>query len=186
MITYISILRGINVSGTKKTPMKELLAQYEALGFTNVATYIQSGNLVFQSAEKDTRSLISQIEEKLKGHFGFEIPVLLRTAGEMKSVLEQNPFLKEQDIQTDKLHVTFLAQQPEASAIEKVQAYDFSPDRFILAGREIYVYCPNGYGRTKINNNFFEAKLKVGATTRNWKTVNVLADMAGKLAGGSV
>ncbi len=178
MITYISILRGINVSGQKKVPMKELLALYQSLGYTDVATYIQSGNVIFKSAEKSAPVLISQIESKIAGHFGFEVPVIIRTAEQMSAVLTSNPFLKEKGIEEDKLHVTFLDKMPAQSQLDKLRGYDFTPDRFVVHNLEVYVYCPNGYGRTKIHNNFFENKVKVGATTRNWKTVNTLVDMA--------
>lgn len=178
MTTYISILRGINVSGQKKVPMKELLALYESLGFSDLHTYIQSGNVVFKSAEKKPEALVRQIEEKIKGHFGFEVPVIIRTVEELKKIRASNPFLKEPGIEEDKLHVTFLDQLPQQPQVDKLMTYDFSPDRFILRGLEVYVYCPNGYGRTKIHNNFFEGKLKTGATTRNWKTVNTLVEMA--------
>ena len=178
MITYISILRGINVSGQKKVPMKELLALYESLGFSDVSTYIQSGNVVFKSAEEKSERLVRQIEAKIKAHFGFEVPVIIRTAEELKRIQVSNPFLKQAGIEEDKLHVTFLDQLPQQPGVDKLMTYDFTPDRFILQGLEVYVYCPNGYGRTKIHNNFFENKLKTGATTRNWKTVNTLVEMA--------
>lgn len=178
MTTYISILRGINVSGQKKVPMKELLALYESLGLSDVSTHIQSGNVVFKSAEKKPETLVGQIEEKIMRHFGFGVPVIIRTADELKRIRSSNPFLKETDIEEDKLHVTFLDQLPQQPQVDKLMAYDFTPDRFILKGLEVYVYCPNGYGRTKIHNNFFEGKLKTGATTRNWKTVNTLVEMA--------
>lgn len=178
MATYISILRGINVSGQKKVPMKELHSLYQSLGFSDVATYIQSGNVVFKTVDKNPKDLVSLIEEKINGHFGFRVPVLVRSAEEMKQVLGSNPFLAEKGIEEDKLHVTFLDELPVQANIDKLNSYDFPPDRFTLSGKEVYVYCPNGYGRTKIHNNFFENKLKVGATTRNWKTVNTLAEMA--------
>lgn len=158
--------------------MKELLALYQSLGYSDVATYIQSGNVVFKAKEKDAAVLVKQIQHKIADHFGFDVPVIIRTVEAMRTVLASNPFLREKGIEEDKLHVTFLDKLPAQAHIDKLLTYDFSPDQFILHGLEVYVYCPNGYGRTKIHNNFFENKLKVGATTRNWKTVNVLAGMA--------
>jgi len=175
MARYVSILRGINVSGQKRVPMKELQAIYESLGYGDITTYIQSGNVAFEAVEKDPMVLKSAIEEAIKNHFGFDVPVLIRTRADLQKVLDENPFVKEKGIDVDKLHVTFLDETPQQSHIEKLMTYDYSPDRFVLSGREVFVYCPNGYGRTKINNGFFESKLKVGATTRNWKTVSVLA-----------
>lgn len=178
MQTYISILRGINVSGQKKINMQELKAMYEGLEFQNVVTYIQSGNVLFRFAKKDERALAKRIEDAVKATFGFDVPVLVLTEKELKATIKSNPFLKEQDILPDKLHVTFLQEKPDASNIKKTEELNFSPDRFVISGKDVYVYCPNGYGNTKINNNFFESKLKVKATTRNWKTVNELQRIA--------
>jgi uncharacterized protein (DUF1697 family) len=181
MQTYISILRGINVSGQKKVNMKELKAMYEGLGFQNVVTYIQSGNVLFRFAKENEQALAKKIEDAVKATFGFDVPVLVLTEKELKATIKSNPFLKEKDIQTDKLHVTFLQDKPEAANIKKTEELDFSPDRFVISGKDVFVYCPNGYGNTKINNNFFESKLKVKATTRNWKTVNELQRIAESL-----
>ena len=180
MGVIISMLRGINVSGQKKVPMKELKALYEELGFTRVSTYIQSGNVVFETREK-TDGLVRKIEKALHAHFGFEVSVIHRTPEELATVLENNPFLKEKDLQADKLYVSFLAETPGAEHIEKARAYQTGADRFEVSGRETYLYLPDGYGRTKFHNNFMEGKLKVTATTRNWKTVNELYTMARNL-----
>jgi uncharacterized protein (DUF1697 family) len=96
----------------------------------------------------------------------------------MKVVLSNNPFLSEKNIDESKLHVTFLGEFPSKEQIKKTETLNYEPDRFNIAGKEIYLYCPNGYGRTKLNNNFFENKLNVMATTRNWNTVKKLVEMA--------
>ncbi|MEQ9102486.1 MAG: DUF1697 domain-containing protein [Imperialibacter sp.] len=179
MTTYISILRGINVSGHKPVPMKELQTLYESLGYEQVKTYIQSGNVAFATSEQQQTLVKGNIEKAISQHFGFDVPVLVRTKADVQKVIEENPFLNEKGIELDKLHVTFLDQLPKQENVDKLLTYDYAPDRFVLTGKEVYVYCPNGYGRTKINNTFFESKLKVGATTRNWKTVDVLAEMVG-------
>jgi uncharacterized protein (DUF1697 family) len=178
MQTYISILRGINVSGQKKINMKELKAMYESLGYQNVVTYIQSGNVAFRTEKAAEKVLAGRIEDAIKATFGFDVPVLVLTLKEIKKTINNNPFLKEKDIQIDKLHVTFLQEKPEAANIKKTEELDFSPDRFVISGKDVFVYCPDSYGNTKINNNFFESKLKVKATTRNWKTVNELRRIA--------
>ena len=178
MPTYISILRGINVSGHNIIPMKELKALMEGLGFENSITYIQSGNVAFNSPEKNEGKLITKIQDAIADKFGFKVPVVIRTGKEFKAVLDNNPFLKEKDIDAEKLHITFLTDTPAKENIDKANTYNYEPDRFIISGREVYVYCPNGYGNTKINNTFFENKLKVTATTRNLKTVKELVRIA--------
>lgn len=175
MAVFLSILRGINVSGQKQIKMADLKKLYEELGFKNVKTFIQSGNVVFES--KSASKLSEKIEKKIKEHYSFDVPVIIRTKEELQHAIEKNPFLKKKNIALDKLHITFLAEQPSNENIQATEAYNYTPDEFHISGREVYVYCPNGYGNTKINNTFFERKLKVGATTRNWKTSNELLKM---------
>jgi len=180
MQTYIALLRGINVSGQKKIKMADLRAHCEALGFEAVQTYIQSGNIVFQSGEKDPGKLEAIIEEKIQKEYGFEVSVLIRKPGEFSKILENNPFLKRGE-DPNRLAVTFLAEQPSPDRLEKLKEYDYSPEAYAIEGRTLYYFAPNGFGRAKMSNNFFESKLKVACTTRNWKSVNVLADMARNL-----
>lgn len=175
MPSYISILRGINVSGKNKIKMDELKAMYESLGFTNITTYIQSGNVVFESQPANNISTL--IEQKIKETFQFDVPVIIRKKSEINTISSKNSFLKEKGIELDKLHVTYLAEAPLEENITKIATYNFEPDRFIIVKQEVFVYCPNGYGKTKLNNTFFENKLKVKATTRNWKTTNKLTNI---------
>ena len=182
MSTLISILRGINVSGSKIIKMAELQKLFEQLGFENVTTYIQSGNVVFQGREKDTPEKISDtIEKAIRKKFGFDVPVITIPAGEMKRVVAENPLVKKKGIDETKLHVTFLSTLPAKDKVDFLLSQDFSPEEFFLKGKAIYLSCPNGYGNAKLNNNFLESKLKVKATTRNWKTVNVLAELSATL-----
>lgn len=174
MQTIISMLRGINVSGQKKVPMKELKALYEGLGFADVSTYIQSGNVIFRTAEKKTDTLPKKIENAIRDHFGFDVSVIHRTPKELDDVLKKNPYLQEKDLQPEKLYVSFLAGVPLPEHIEKALTYQTQADRFTVIDREVYLYLPDGYGQTKLHNNFMESKLKITATTRNWKTVNEL------------
>ncbi|MGN6530213.1 MAG: DUF1697 domain-containing protein [Ginsengibacter sp.] len=179
MQTFISILRGINVSGQKKILMADLKALYENLNFTDVATYIQSGNVIFKSKEKfSDEKLARKIEDAIFKNFAFEVPVIIRSKDEMKKIISENPFLKEKNIDEKKLHVTFLSEIPSKENAVKIQSIDFSPDRFIIRNKEIYLSIPGSYGETKISNAFFEKKLKVKATTRNWNTVSKLSEMA--------
>ena len=178
MNVIVSLLRGINVSGQKKVPMKELKTLYEELGFSDVTTYIQSGNVVFTTREKALDKLPQKIEKKIEEHFGFDVSVVHRTPQELKAVLETNPFLNETGLQENKLYVAFMAAEPDAGLVEKAQVYQTLADRFSVIGKETYLYLPEGYGNSKLHNNFFESKLKTVATTRNWRTVNILHDMA--------
>jgi uncharacterized protein (DUF1697 family) len=178
METYLAILRGINVSGQKMMPMKELQSLMEGLHLEQVRTYIQSGNVVFQTEATDVKALAEKIAEKIADQFQFQVPVILRTAGELQAALACNPFLQESQPETDKLHVTFLAEKPTQARIDQVMALPCAPDKCHISGREVFLYCPQGYGRTKLNNAFLEKKLGVTATTRNLKTVKQLISMA--------
>ncbi|MDD4859217.1 MAG: DUF1697 domain-containing protein [Dehalococcoidales bacterium] len=178
MTTYVSLLHGINVSGQNKLKMADLKSIYEALGFNDIATYVQSGNVVFDSFLSDVKEIPTMIEEKIKQVSLLNVPVLLRTAGELKQIIGNNPFIKKADIDTTKLYVTFLSETPDESALATVTGINSGEDKFEIINREIYLYCPNGYGRTKYSNDFFERKLHVTATTRNWNTVNALLAIA--------
>ena len=177
MQTYIAILRGINVSGKNKIAMKDLKAALDGAGFQNVATYIQSGNVVFKHKQTAEKTLAQQITQLIKTNFGLDVPVLVRTAENIQQAYNHNPFLKQKDIDTEKLHITFLADVPTQENIDKINTYSYPPDEFIIAGDNVYVHCPDSYGNTKITNTFFENKLKVQATTRNLKTVTKLIEM---------
>lgn len=181
MSTYISILRGINVSGQKMIKMEALRKMLADLGFKNVQTYIQSGNIIFQEKKTKLETLEKKIAKGIKDEFGFDVPVLVLEVEEVKEVLKNNPFVNKRKEDVTKLHVTFLSQEPEKTHHEKIKDGTYASDEFILDGKTIYVFCPNGYGNTKLSNNFFENKLKVTATTRNWKTVNELVTLAEKI-----
>lgn len=174
---YISILRGINVSGKKKIIMKDLKALYESLGLENVQTYIQSGNVIFDSVEK-TSIINSEIENAISQKYGFDVPVQLRELSHFGNIIKSCPF-EELDLVEEgtRVMVTFLDALPTEENIEALMTYVKEPERLVIMGREVYLHCPNGYGRTKLNNNFLEKKLQVGATTRNWKSVLKLYEL---------
>jgi uncharacterized protein (DUF1697 family) len=179
MQTYISILRGINVSGQRKILMADLKALYESLGLSDVRTYIQSGNVVFATdMTASNTDLARTLEQAIAKQYLFNVPVIVRNTAEMRQILETNPFARREGIQTEKLHVTFLAEAPPVKELEKVRALNYSPDEFVISGTEVFLHCPGGYGETKLSNKFFENKLKVSATTRNWNTVNKLVELA--------
>ncbi len=178
--TYISILRGINVSGQKLIKMEALKKMYENLAFENVQTYIQSGNVIFLTKSKNTSELESIISSSIKIEFGFDVPVIVVSLDTLEKIKTNNPFIKDTDKDVAFLYVTFLAEVltefDEESIIEKKH----SDEEIAFTTNAVYLYCPNGYGKTKLNNNFLEKKLKVQATTRNWKTVNELLKLAAK------
>lgn len=178
MKTYISLLRGINVSGQRKIRMSDLQALYSELGFEQVTTFIQSGNVIFGSVESISDKEVSdKIEQAIAKEFSFEVPVTVRSVEEIKNILVSNPFVN-RGLDEGKLHVTFLADAPEKQLVNSMDQYDFSPDNFVITGKDVFLYCPGGYGKTKLSNAFFEQKLKVKATTRNWRTVNKLFEIA--------
>jgi uncharacterized protein (DUF1697 family) len=176
--TYISLLRGINVGGQKKIKICELQVLYESLGFNQVKTYIQSGNLVFNSDINNAEEIEKLIEEKIKEVFNLNVSVIVRTRNEFKQIIQRNPFLKEKASERDKLHVTFLLNIPNDQSVRKLNLVKDKDEDYKVIGKEVYLYCPNGYGRTKLTNSIFEAKLNVKATTRNWMTVNKLSKIA--------
>ena len=175
---YISILRGINVGGHKKIKMADLKALYLELGFNDVTTYIQSGNVVFKSADTDIAYLIQTIENSILKQYGFEVPVIIRTADAWKNIVQNYPFdVNVLDNLTTVL-VTLLSTKPTEDSVQILMAYVNNPDHLIIQDKNIYLYTPNGYGKTKLSNNFIEKKLGVKATTRNWKSMLKLYELS--------
>jgi uncharacterized protein (DUF1697 family) len=175
---FVSLLRGINVSGQKRVPMPELKRLYESLGFLGVQTYVQSGNVVFASAETDGTRLETTIAAGIRRVFGFEVAVLVRQAADLRRVLTTNPFLTGRHEDPARLHVTFLAAPFTASVLQGVPSPNGDGDEFAVGEREIFLFCPGGYGNTRLAHAFFERKLKVAAATRNWNSVTALHDLA--------
>ena len=171
MQTYISMLRGINVSGSKKIKMVELKALYEKLKFKEVETFIQSGNVIFKSNRSES-AIIKTIYDGLQAEWDYDVTIVLKTPTALQKVISNNPFQKNRHEDPKKLHVTFLAKLPDKKLCADLIGFDSNNEEFIIQNKEIYVFCPDGYGSTKLHNNFFERKLKVGATTRNWNSLN--------------
>ena len=175
----ISILRGINVSGQKKIKMFDLKQLYEDLGFSEVVTYIQSGNVVFESEISDTKKLKEMIEKGITDQYDFGVPVIIRKHLDFKQIIEGCPFGKiDLEEGGTKVLLTLLAQTPNDASITQLMAYVKTPEQLVIKDKSIYLHCPNGYGRSKLSNVFIENKLKVQATTRNWKTVEKLFEIS--------
>jgi uncharacterized protein (DUF1697 family) len=174
--TYVALLRGINLGARNKISMVELRELFAGLGAEDVTTYVQSGNVVLKTAIP-ARELAGAIETEIRRDLGLDVAVLLRTPAELAALVERNPF-GESPPEAKELHVTFLADRPQAARVAQLDPQRSHPDEFRVVGREVYLRCPNGYGRSKLTNAYFEKQLAVVATTRNWNTVTKLADLA--------
>lgn len=170
---YVALLRGINVGGKNKLSMKELAALFVEAGCKNVETYIQSGNVVFDAPVSAAKRVPWEVGEAIKQQFGYRLPVIVRSGAELAEVVEVNPFLGRGAAEKE-LHVYFLADNPAAAELDAKRSL---PDEFVLRGREIYLRLPNGMGKSKLTNAYFDSKLKTVCTARNWATVLQLAAM---------
>ena len=173
---YVALLRGINLGARNKVAMADLRELVERLPADDVTTYVQSGNVVFES-KAAAGGLAAAIEQEIEAELGLEIRVLVRKPAELETLVARNPFVKEASDQKQ-LHVTFLAGRAPAAKVKQLDPKHSEPDEFRVVGHEVYLYCPNGYGRSKLSNAYFEKKLGVAATTRNWRTVTALAELA--------
>jgi uncharacterized protein (DUF1697 family) len=182
MPTYISMLRGINLLGHKRVEMGRLRVMFEGMGFEQVRTYINSGNVVFKTGRSAPAALSRRIEEQMVAEFGFTASVITRTAAELGRAIEGNPFVKESRSDPSKVFIAFLGQAPKADAIEKLQARASKAERVHdCGGREIYTYYVEGMGRARLlTHGVLERVLAVSATMRNWNTVSRLYEMAGE------
>lgn len=176
---YISILRGINVGGHRKILMADLKNLYENLGFTQIVSYIQSGNVIFESDSGDTNQISSSIENAISKVYGFAVPVIIRTHVEIKKAYEDMPF-GQIDLKAEgsKYFLTLLSKQPTKENCEVLMGYVKTPEKLSIDGTHIYTYYSNGAGRSKLTNALMENKLKVRATSRNWKTVVKLIELS--------
>jgi uncharacterized protein (DUF1697 family) len=178
MPTYIAMLRGINVSGHKPVKMELLRKSFAKLKCANVKTYVQSGNVVFEAPKDSTIRLEEKIEKQIERDFALSVPVVVRTAQELADIVQRNPFPAEPAVDQSKLHVTYLSEACPDSQLESLGPLVVPGERFQISGREVFLYCPNGYGISKLSNTAIEKKLGVRATTRNWNTTNQLLKMA--------
>ena len=181
MTKLIAILRGINVGGKRKILMSDLGDLFESMGFKNVVTYIQSGNVIFdKSGNLSTLKISNQIEKAIKEKFGFDVPVILISSRAISDAVTSNPYYKEKGVDTNQLHLTFLKELPSDENRILTESYNYEPDKFIIDGQNVFILCRGKYHKSKLTNSFFEKRLETTATTRNWKTVLKLLELSSK------
>jgi uncharacterized protein (DUF1697 family) len=174
--TYVALLRGVNVGGRNKLPMKDLAAMFERLGCTNVRAYVQSGNVVFDAPERALATIPARIAAAVRERFGHAPETIVRSREDLRSVIDGNPFVA-RGADLARLQVMFLAQRPSPERAASLDP-DRSPgDEYVLAGRELYLYQPGGIAESKLTNAYFDAKLKTTSTGRSWRTVLAIADL---------
>ena len=179
--TYVALLRGINVGGKNKLPMAELSAMFIGAGCAGVQTYIQSGNVVFEAPAAIADAVPGRIERAIADRFGYRIPVVMRTAGDLAAVVQDNPFLAgglAGGADPATLHVVFLAGEPDAARLAALDPDRSPPDEMRARGRHLYLRCPEGFARTRITSAYLDATLATTTTVRNWRTVEKLAALA--------
>ena len=175
---YVAFLRGINVGGKNKLPMKDLVEMFVTAGAEDVRSYIQSGNVLFRASPGVAARLSGQITTQIATSFGYRTPVILRTVDQLRGVISDNPFLKAGAAE-ETLHVMFLADLPSPTNVDNLDPDRSPPDRFIVRGREVYLQLPNGVANSKFTNNYFDSKLATTSTGRNWRTVTKLLELMG-------
>lgn len=172
----MALLRGINVGGKNKLPMKELVDVFRTAGGDDVRTYIQSGNVVFRARSSAAGGVAEAVTRGIADRFGYRVPVVVRRADELRTVVEVNPFIRA-GRDPKMLHVAFLAAKPSAREVAGLDPERSPPDELAVVGREVYLCCPNGMARTKFTNDYFDRQLGTTSTLRNWRTVLQLQSM---------
>ncbi len=169
------------MTGHNSLKMAELSSLYVNLGYPDALTYIQSGNVIFSSAEKSTEFEIAlEIEKAILEKFSYIVPVMIRSSKELRNLFSINPYLSEKNFEPSKMAVIFLHEKVTDEQMLKVKGVDYPPDKFKIVGKEIFIFCPNGFGRTKLYTNFFEKKMGVTGTARNWKTITTMLELVEK------
>ncbi|MBC7552742.1 MAG: DUF1697 domain-containing protein [Taibaiella sp.] len=176
MTRYVALLRGINVAGQKSVKMDALKTLFTANDFSNVATYIQSGNVFFDAAEEETGCLTQRIESMLKESLGFHVTTIVRKQAEIEKVIAANPYSESVTDENLKVYVCFLSALPEPEKIPPMKSVLVGGEDFTVIDRELYLITP-AYGNTKLSNSYIEKKLALQSTARNWATVNKLASL---------
>ncbi len=181
MAPVICLLRAVNVGSHNRMKMDALRELFPALNCDNACTYVQSGNVVFLTAERRLPRLAEEIEGEVQRKFGFHSVVVLRSVAEMRKAVQQNPFRNRRGIQANRLLVTFLTAEPAAEYARRIRLLKADPEEIHLLGRELYIYYPNGLARPKVPWTSLEKALQVPGTARNWNTVTKLLEMAEQL-----
>lgn len=180
METYIALLRGINVSGKNKLLMKELKLALVSLNLSNVTTYIQSGNIVFQCSNSINHELEKAIESLILEHFQLIVPTIVISHNQLIKIEKENPFHLT-DIPIEKKYGSFLKTLPDAERLERMLRFEKKDDEYHIIRQFIYLKYADRAGNSKLTNNLIENKLKVVATTRNWKTIQKLIEIGDEI-----
>lgn len=175
---HVALLRGLNVGGKNRLPMRDLAAIFSGVGCTGVRTYIQSGNVLFDAPSALGRRVPRLVADEIARSFGFEVPVVTRTVAELGRVAAENPFVAA-GVAERELHVAFLADEPTPAHLAALDPDRSPPDEIAAGGREIYLRCPGGVARTRLTNAYFDRTLATISTMRNWRTVLALVELAG-------
>jgi uncharacterized protein (DUF1697 family) len=178
MGVIVAMLRGVNVGGRNLIAMADLRALCAGLKLRDAQTYVQSGNVVFRTDERDRAMLATRLEKAIERKCGFRPSVILRTAAELKRVIARNPLAKRRGVEPAKLLVSFLAGEPDAEARRKVREMKPDPEEIWIEGSELYIYFPNGMGKSKVPWSRMDKILGVAGTGRNWNSVLKLLEMA--------
>jgi uncharacterized protein (DUF1697 family) len=183
MPVLISMLRGVNVGSHNRIKMDALRALYESLMFADPRTYLQSGNVIFRTKEKNFAALAKKIQSAVEREFGCRTEVILRTTDELKRTIAGNPFAASRQLEPSKILVTFLATEPGPEANSALMALKDYPEELHLKGRELYIYFPNGAGRSKLPWSNLEKLFQTKGTARNWNSVTQMLEIASRLSG---
>jgi len=177
MQTYLALLRGINVSGQKLLKMEDLRKLMEDTGFGNVKTYIQSGNIIFDSNEIPMDKVAEKIKNSILEKYGFDVSILILTSNDLAKAIKSNPFTKEKDVNLKQVYVTYLSDKAKEVNLEKLDLASFAPDETVLIDKAIYIKFSDSASNSRLSNNLIERKLQVTATTRNWNTTLKLMEL---------
>lgn len=174
---HLALLRGINVSGHNMIKMEALKTMLENIGFKNIETYVQSGNVFLETEDENAQSVGFTIKQEIYKQIGFDVPVIVISKADLEKCLATNPFFKEKDVDTKKLYVAFISKELNNSALNELKISQFKPDEAFIDGNRIYMKLETGAGNTRLTQKYIEKKLNLIATTRNWNTVNQLIEL---------
>ncbi|MGB5555396.1 MAG: DUF1697 domain-containing protein [Flavobacteriaceae bacterium] len=177
METYVVLLRGINVGGHKKIKMAELRTMLEKHDFKNVRTYIQSGNVVLNSDEKNAHIVEQKIQLALRDTFGFDVPVLVKSVTDLNIILRENPFQESEDLANNRVYFVLLQEAPATDSINSIDPKNYPSEQYHITNACVYLLFGEGFGNAKLNTNELERKLKVSATARNYRTMTKLLEL---------